>query len=501
MTIGVDIGTTGTKAVALDEDGEVKASSFHEYAVHNPKPLWFEQSPQDVWFATIHSIRELMNNPQVGSQKEVAVCFSAQGGTLVPVDNRGTPLRSAITWLDKRAVPQCSVLIRIIGRERIIQACGREPLPAFIEPKILWLKENEPETFKRTKKFLQIQDFVIMQLTGRCVTDLSNTSFLESIIFDERKAEWSRDILGLLGLSGGRLPEIGETGDIVGVIKKEMEAETHLPPGTQVILGGHDQCMAMVGAGVIEPETALLSAGTSWALVTSLESPIPNSPEYFCYRHVVRGKWILLTSSPCGIALRWFRDHLGDVEKEKARSLNKDPYDLLIEEATHVKPGSGGLVFLPFLAGALDDYEAKGCFIGLTLAHFKGHMVRAVLEGNAMEVVRMTEILEKAGKDIREYRFIGGASKSALWQQIIADITQKAVITLKNREAASLGAAIIGGVSKGMFKDIKEGVHKAASVQNRTEPKKENKDIYNRKMRAYRTICESLKPCWKTLSA
>jgi len=499
VTIGVDIGTTGTKAVALDADGEVKAKSFHEYAVHNPKPLWFEQSPQDIWLATVRSIREVMNHPQVNTQK-VAVCFSSQGGTLVPVDGRGNPVGSAITWLDKRSVPQCSALTRIIGRQRIMQACGREPLPAFMEPKILWLKENEPETFRRASKFLQVQDFVIMQLTGRCITDLSNASFLESIFFDEKETAWSRDILGLLSISEDRLPEIGETGDLVGEVRKEMEAKTQLPAGTPIVLGGHDQCMAAVGAGVIEPGTALLSAGTSWALLTSLGSPMPNSPLYFCYRHAVREKWILLTSSPCGVALRWFKDHLGEAEKEKARRLHKDPYELLIKEAADVKPGSGGLVFLPFLAGALDDYEAKGCFVGLTLAHTKGHLTRAILEGNALEVVRMTEILGKAGKDIHEYRFIGGASKSALWQQIIADTTQKAVITLKNPEAASLGAAIIGGVSVGMFRNIKEGVQKAVSIHNRTEPKKENEDVYIKKMLVYKTICQSLKPHWKTLS-
>ncbi len=500
MAIGVDIGTTGTKAVAVDVDGEVKARSFYEYAVHNPKPLWFEQSPQDIWLATVSSIREIMNRPQISSQKVVAVCFSAQGGTLIPVDNQGNSIRSAITWLDKRAVPQCSSLTRIVGRKQIIDACGREPIPAYMEPKILWLKENEPETFRRAKKFLQVQDFVLMRLIGKCVTDLSNTSFLESIIFDAKRMGWSHDVLSLIGLSEDRLPEIGETGDLVGELAKGTETETKLPSGTPIVLGGHDQCMAAVGAGAIEPGIALLSAGTSWALVTSLDSPIPNSAEFICYNHAVRGKWMLLTSSPCGVALRWFRDQLGEDEKAKARLLNKDPYDLLIEKAADVKSGSDGLVFLPFLAGALDDYEAKGCFVGLTLAHTKGHLVRAVLEGNAMEVIRMTEIFGKVGKGIREYRFIGGASKSALWQQIIADTTQKAVITLEDREAASLGAAIIGGASVGMFKDINDGIGKAVSIHERTEPKKENKGIYDKKMQAYRKICKLLKPYWKTLS-
>lgn len=500
VTIGVDIGTTGTKAVALDADGEVKAGSYYEYAVLNPKPLWFEQSPHDILSATISSIREVMNCPQVNSQKIVAVCFSVQGGTLIPVDSRGNPVRSAITWLDKRAVPQCSELTRIIGHKSILEACGREPIPAFMVPKILWLKENEPEVFKRADKFLQVQDFIIMQLTGKCVTDLSNASFLEPIIFDAKKVEWSNDILNLIGLSEDMLPELRETGDLVGELTREMEMKTQLPSGTPIILGGHDQCMAAVGAGTIEPGIALLSAGTSWALVTSLESPIPNSTEYFCYHHTIRGKWMLLTSSPCGVALRWFRDQLGEAEKEKACSLNKDPYDLLTEKAANTESGSNGLIFLPFLAGALDDYEAKGCFIGLTLAHTKGHLIRAVLEGNAMEVIHMTEIFENLGKSIHEYRFIGGASKSALWQQIIADTTQKAVITLKNREAASLGAAIIGGESVGMFKDVNEGVQKAVSIHNRTEPRKEYEGIYNNKMQVYRTICESLKPYWKTLS-
>jgi xylulokinase len=479
----------------------VKARSYYEYAMHHLKPLWFEQSPHDIWSATVCSIKEIMSSPQVNSQKVDAVCFSTQGGTLIPVDSQGTPVRPAITWLDKRAAPQCSTLIRIIGSKSMLEICGREPIPAFMTPKMLWLKENEPDTFRRTEKFLQVQDFIIMRLTGKYVTDLSNTSFLESIIFDAKKTEWSKDILSLIGISEDQLPELKETGDIIGEVTREMEVKTQLPSGTLIVMGGHDQCMAAVGAGIIEPGIALLSAGTSWALLTSLESPISNSPEYFCYYHAVRGKWILLTSSTCGVALRWFRDQLGEDEMEKGRLLNKDPYDLLVEKAADVRPGSDGLIFLPFLAGVSDDLEAKGCFVGLTLAHTKGHLIRALLEGNALEVLRMTEIFKKVGMDIREYRFIGGASKSALWQQIIADTTQRAVVTLKNPEAASLGAAIIGGESVGMFKDIKEGIQKVVSINNRIEPRKKYEGIYNNKMQVYRTICKSLKPHWKTLSA
>ena len=502
--LGVDVGTTGAKAILIDEDGKVISTASSEYPMFNPKPLWSEQNPGDWWNAVQLSFKRILSNSKVDAEKIKGIGLTGQMHGLVLLDKDGKVLRPCIMWNDQRTSKECEEITSIIGFDNLLQITGNAVLPGFTAPKLMWVKKHEPDIYSRVKHILLPKDYIRYCLTNEFamdVTDASGTSLL-----DVNKRSWSDTILSKLDISREWMPPVFESTEITGVLTSKAAELTGLRPETPVAAGAGDQAAGGVGTGTVRNGIASVVLGTS-GVVFAHTDKLTIEPEgrlhAFC--HASPGTWHVMgvTLSAAG-SLRWFRDTFCQQEIEEAAKLNNDVYEVLTRRAAEVKAGSEGLIFLPYLTGERTPYpdpDAKGTFTGITIRHNKQHFIRAVLEGVAYSLRDCFELNRNMGLQANEIRISGGGAKSKLWKQILADIFNVELVTLNSTEGAPYGAALIAAAGTGAFNTIQEACERCIKKESVTEPVLENTAVYNEFYDVYKNLYPSLKPSFNKISS
>ena len=484
--LGIDLGTLSLKTLLLDEEGSIRGIESKEYGIDTPQPNWSEQIPEVWWQAARESIRKLLFRSRIKPKSVLGIGLSGQMHGTVLIDKKKRCLRPAIIWADQRSKKECQKIYKKIGKERLIALTGNRAATGFMVCSLLWLKEKEKENFKRIEKVLLPKDYLRLRLTERVSTEVSDAS--GTCFFDIQKREWSLELLKLLGLPPGILPEVLESQEIAGEVSREAAEETGLAEGTPVIAGGADQPMGAIGNGIIGPGLVSSTIGTGGQLFTPITKvKVDAGQRIHTFCHALHKKWYLMGATlSAGLSLRWFRDKIEE---------NRISYEMLSQEAERIRAGADGLIFLPYLIGERSphfDSRAKGSFFGLTSSHTKGHFIRAIMEG---VVYALRDSLEIFKEFIRVKGIIasGGGAKSNLWRQIQADIFNSELVVSDTAEQAALGAALLAGVGVGKFKDIEEACKKTIRFSQRTLPIPENVKRYDEYYRIYRSLYPTLK--------
>ena len=452
--VGLDVGTTGVKAIALSARGEVEAVATRGYPLSTPRPGWSEQDPEEWWRASESALAE------VSAGREVAgIGLSGQMHGLVALDASGAVIRPAILWNDQRTAEECAEIEARVGLERLIGLTGNRALTGFTAPKLLWLRRHEPEAYARIARIMLPKDYVRLRLTGEWAIDASDAS--GTLLLDVERRDWSTDVLGALDLPAEWLPPVLESPERAGIVG----TSTTSLQGTPVAAGAGDQPAAAVGVGADGPGVLSVVLGTSGVVLAPLPAYAHDAEarvHAFC--HAVPGTWqamgVMLSAAG---SLQWFHDALAP----------GTPFDVLAAEAEAWEPGAEGLVFLPYLAGERTphaDPDARGAFVGLQLRHDRGALVRAVLEGVAFGLRDSLDLLRALGVDASVARVSGGGARSRLWLRIVASVLGLPLELAESEEGSAFGAALLGGVAAGVFADVHDAVAGCVRVADTVEP-------------------------------
>jgi xylulokinase len=446
--VGIDASTTATKAVLIDESGAVCGIGTSEYGFSVPAPLWSEQEPHLWWDGAVAAIRSVLASTGVAGGDVVAVGLTGQMHGAVLLDGAGTVLRPAILWNDQRTGAECDAIRRAVGPERLIATTGNDALTGFTAPKLVWVRDHEPDVWRRIAHVLLPKDYVRFRLTGEYAVDKADGA--GTLLFDLAARDWSADVLAALGIDPAWMPPTFEGPDVTGTITAEAATATGLRPGTPVVAGGGDQAANAVGVGAVAPGTVALSLGTSGVVFATTDRPLfePRGRVHsFC--HAVPGRWHMMSVmlSAAG-SLRWFRDALAPGIE----------FADLVTPAADVPAGSQGLLFLPYLTGERSPHAdplARGAFVGLTLTHDRRHLTRSVLEGVAFGLRDGLDLMIEAGMpEPKQIRVSGGGTASSLWRQILADVLGAEIATVNTTEGAAFGAGLLAAVGAGWFPSV-----------------------------------------------
>jgi len=493
--LAVDLGTTAIKVILFGIDGQVIADSTQEYQLLTPNELSVELEVETYWQAFKQGVTEVLKKSKVDPVKIDSLGISAQGETLILVDEKGVPLDNAVVWLDNRAQEEVKELTEIFGNEETYKITGQVKIvPTWPAAKLLWYRKNKPYIFNRTAKFLLIEDYFIYRLTGRYLCEAS--LICSTLYWDITKKIWWKEMLDYLGIKESQLPEICESGEVAGPLLPNIAKELGLSLKTIVATGALDQACGAIGVGNIIPGVVSETTGAGFDIHATIDKPtFDEKMRMPCHYHGMPDTYMLHTFTTGGIVLKWFRENFCASEIDLATLLHEDSYSLLDKEAENVPPGCNGLVMLPHLQGAMApeaNPKAKGVFYGFTLHHDKPSFIRSIMEAVAFMLKRNIDVLEDMGLDVKEIRSLGGGSKSPLWTQIKADVTQIPVYTMENGEAACLGAAILAGKATGIYSSIKGAVETMVRVKDRIEPQINNADIYRKSYSRYVGLYNSL---------
>jgi xylulokinase len=490
--MGIDVGTTGTRAIVVRPDGHVvgAATGDHE-PMKMARPGWAEQDPEDWWKATLRATRAALTAAGLQGADISAVGLSGQMHGVVLLDKAHAVLRPSLIWCDQRSQAQCDWITKQVGPERLIQLVSNPALTGFSAPKILWVRDNEPKTFERAAHFLLPKDYVRFRLTGEFATDVSDAS--GTLLFDVTNRKWSHDALAALELDSKLLPRAYESPEVTGRITRETALVTGLKAGTPVVAGAGDQAASAVGNGIVLPGLTSATLGTSGVIFTYTDAPkLDPKGRIHTFCHAVPGKWhVMGVTQGAGLSLRWFRDNFGASEEWLARQTGLDPYEFIIRQAAEAPVGSEGLVWLPYLMGERTphlDAQARGMWFGLTAAHTRAHLIRSILEGVAFSLRDSLEIFRELEIPVEQIRASGGGSRNFLWRQIQADIYGKELVTLRTSEGSAFGAALLAAVAAKIYSSVEESAKEAIQVRERMAPKPANMKKYDRLYEVYRNL-------------
>ena len=491
--LGLDISTTAAKALLVDAGGRVVGVGSTPLAVATPRPLWSEQSPAAWWAGMVAAIRRVLAETGISGDAVAAVGLTGQMHGLVLLDEAGGVLRPAILWNDQRTAAQCDEIRARVGRERLIQICGNDALTGFTAPKLLWVRQHEPEVYARARHVLLPKDFIRYRLSGDFAMDCADGS--GTMLFDLARRAWSPELLDALELPRDWFPPVYEGPAVTGVVSATAAAETGLRAGTLIVGGGGDQAAQAVGVGAVTPGIVALTLGTSGVVFAATEAALVQ-PEgrlhAFC--HAVPGHWhfmgVMLSAAG---SLQWYRDSLA----------SGVPFEALVAEAEGVPPGSEGLLFLPYLTGERTPHPdplARGAWVGLTVRHGRGHLTRSVLEGVAFGLRDSFTLIGEAGLgDIHQVRVSGGGARSLLWQQILADVLGAELVTVNTTEGAAYGAALLAGVGAGIWADVDTACAATIRLTGRTTPNAAATQAYEPFYALYRDLYPALRETFGAL--
>ena len=479
VLLGMDVGTGGARAVAVDESGNLVAEASSEYPLMSPRPGWTEQDPEDWWEGAKEALGRVA--AEVGEAGDEVVCLGLTGQMhgSVFLDVSGAVIRPALLWNDQRTEAQCRKISEAVGEECLIGLAGNPALTGFQAPKILWLRDEEPDNYSRISSILLPKDYIRLRLTGEHATDASDAA--GTLLLDVRRRDWSGEILEALEIPREWMPEVYEGPEETGELDGGVAAELGLPPGVPVAAGGGDNAAAAVGVGVVEAGFLSSSVGTSGVLFAPSEgfTPDPSGRVHaFCHA-VPEGYHLMGVTLSAGGSLQWWRDATGA------------GYDELVEAASEIEPGAEGLIFLPYLSGERTphlDARARGAFFGLTARHGIGHMTRAVMEGVVFSLRDSLEIMRGLDVPVEQVRATGGGARSSLWRQLQADIYGIPVHRTTADEGPAHGAALLAGVAAGVYHDIGEACATVRLREEVTEPDPERTKVYEEHYEVYRSL-------------
>jgi xylulokinase len=491
LLLGIDIGTSATKALLINERGTIVASASRDYPLYAPKPGWSEQEPQDWWLATAAAVRELLSRPGISAADVAGVSFSGQmhgsvllGGDAASSGGQAAPLRRALLWNDQRTARECEIIeAELGGRRAMVQKVGNAALTGFTLPKLLWVREHEPDIWAQVRHFMLPKDFVRFRLTGEIATDVGDAS--GTLLFDVDKREWYAPAAKEVKIDIGLLPRVLESAVLAGHVTAWAAEQTGLREGTPVIAGTGDNMAGAVGAGVVEDGMVLAVLGTSGVILAHSGRPYrdikdPNvcgrvhtmcaaTSRHSTSEHMpAASAWCLTGCTLCaGGALQWARNTLAPGVS----------YDQLMQEAAGAPAGCEGLVFLPYLTGERcphPDPAARGAFVGLTTRHTRGHLFRAVIEGVTFNMAAILDIMRSVGVPVQTVRLSGGGNRSALWRQMQADCYGTSVVMTNSDEGGSaLGAALLAGVGVGVWPTVQAACRGTIAVRETLGPSRE----------------------------
>lgn len=499
ILLGLDIGTTALKCTAFDIYGKLLAVSTKKYTLEMPEVGYVELDAEIYWKALEDCMADLKTQVDFSKDKLV-MAFSAQGETLICLDNDGNPTRRAIVWMDNRASEEAKMLEDAFGNERCYEVTGQVKFTAnWPASKILWIRRHEPDVFEKTDKFLMVEDYLIYKLTGKFVSEASlmSTSVYWNII---DKAYW-KEMIDFLGITERQLPLVYEPGAVVGNMLPKVKKAFGLTGKITISTGALDQAAGAISVGNIHEGMFSESMDDALTICTPLNSPVydPNRRmplQYFA----IPDMYMLQSFTTGGLILKWYRDQFCDIELGAQRLGAGNAYDLISAQVEKIAPGSEGLLMLPYLAGASApdaNDAAKGVWYGFTLKHTKAHFARSVMEGLGYILRRNMEALKEMGIHVEEIRAFGGGARSTVWNQIKADITKTRIVTMHSEETLCLGAAILAGKSVGVFDSIESAVMRMVCVKGYYEGRKAYEAVYDRDYSLFCRLLKDLGGCFE----
>ncbi len=504
VTLGIDIGTSGTKTLAIDETGAILASASAEYPCDHPRPGWSEQDPELWWRATASTVREVLAKGGLKPADVAGVGLSGQMHGSVFLDANGQVIRPALLWNDQRTAAECAEIEQKAGgREALIRLVANPALTGFTAPKILWVRKHEPGAWDQVRQVLLPKDYIRYRLSGTYATEVSDAS--GTLLLDVANRRWSTELLGKLDLDPALLPECLESAEISAKVSALGASETGLAVGTPIVGGGGDQPAGAVGNGIVRSGVVSATMGTSGVVFAHTNEP-GFDPLGRLQRgcHAVPGAWhVMGVVLAAGGSFQWFRNELGKAEVARAREQGVDPYFILTDEAVMAGVGAEGLFFLPYMTGERTphfDPDAKGAWIGLTVRHGRAHMIRSVLEGSTYAMRDSLELIREMGVAITEIRLSGGGARNALWRQIQADIYGHDVHTLNSTEGPAFGVALLAQVGIGGFASVPEACDSTIRLAEQTSVDARAKTFYDQGYRLYRQLYQDLRGSFAAIS-
>ncbi|HEV3312421.1 MAG TPA: xylulokinase [Chloroflexota bacterium] len=495
LVLGLDAGTSGVKAVLVNGLGSLVDQASTELTLEMPRPGWSEQSPEAWWQAIIASVQQLLGRNPGADRFIQGIGVSGQMHGAVLLDRNRSPLRPAILWNDQRSVSQCREITERVGFEALVSRTGNRAYPGFQAPKILWVREFEPDIFVRTKTILLPKDYLNFRFTGNLSTEPSDAA--GTLLLDIHSRDWSQPVLNDLDLTRELFPAVApSSAAVMGDLSAKAASEIGLGAGTPVVAGGADNACAALGSGLTDESTTLLvSLGTSGTLLAASNGPrIDPEARLHVFCHVLDEVWysmgVILSA---GASLSWFRDTFGSRGHDT-------PYDELIAEAEQVPAGSGGVTFLPYLAGERTphaDPNARGAFSGLSLATNRPHLTRAVLEGIAFALRDSLALMRAIGIEPRIVRATGGGVRSRFWLQMIADVLELPIATVRSEGGPAFGAALLAGAGVGLFDSAAHVSRDRAVVSETMDPRPELASAYEDAYQAFRSLYPALAPVFR----
>lgn len=504
VTLGIDIGTSGTKTLAIRETGEILASASAEYPCSYPRPGWSEQHPDLWWDATCKTIREVLHRASLRPDEISGIGLSGQMHGSVFLDAHGQVVRPALLWNDQRTQAECDEIEdRAGGREALVRLVSNRALTGYTAPKILWLRRNEPHHWERVHKILLPKDYIRFKLSGTYATEVSDASGM--LLLDVQNRRWSDELLKKLDLDPSLFAECYESPEVSSQVSAGGASATGLAPGTPIVGGAGDQPAGAVGNGIVRPGVLSATMGTSGVVFAHL-GQLGFDPEgrlqRFC--HAVPGEFCAFgVVLAAGGSFQWFRNHLGKAEVAAAAEQGVDPYFLLTDEAATVGPGAEGLFFLPYLTGERTphfDPDAKGGWIGLTVRHGRGHLIRSLLEGATFAMRDCLELIRDMGTDVTQIRLSGGGARNPLWRQIQADIYGTDCVTINASEGPAFGVALLALVGTGFYSSVPEACDATISLADRYPVDPSTHAFYNRAYPIYRQLYLDLRSTFRAIS-
>lgn len=499
--IGIDLGTSGTKTVLFDENGNTINSHTVEYPMSQPQNGWAEQNPEDWYNAAVETLKYVVDG--VDTSQIAGIGISGQMHSLVMLDENNAVIRPAILWCDGRTEKECEEITERVGRERLIEITANPALTGFTASKILWVRNNEPENYAKCRHILLPKDYVRFRLTGEFATEVSDASGMQ--LLDIANRCWSDEVLEKLDIDKSMLAKVYESPEITGYITDEISKLTGIPTGVPVVGGAGDNAAAAIGTGVAEEGKAFTTIGTSGVVFAhTKEMHIDPKGRVHTFCCAVPGEWhVMGVTLAAGLSLKWFRDNFCSDEISTAQLMGVDPYYLMDKEAEQSPIGCNKLIYLPYLMAERTphlDPKCRGVFFGLSAMHTKRDMLRAVMEGVVYSLRDCAEILKEMGVTADVMAACGGGGSSPLWRGMLADTIGTKVKTVASKEGPALGAAILAGVGAGIYPSVPEACRRLVKTKDECKPDKENTAEYDKYYKIYKELYPALKDKYKLLS-
>jgi xylulokinase len=502
--LGIDIGTSGTKTLLCDEDGKVLATAMAEHAIHSPKPGWSEQDPEDWWRAACIATKAVMKKAKAKPGDVSAIGLSGQMHGSVFVGQGTKVLRPALLWNDQRTQKQCDeITAKAGGREKLIDLVANPALTGFTAPKILWVRENEPKVYAKTRQILLPKDYIRFRMTGEFMSEVSDAS--GTLLLDVKNRRWSSTLLSLLQIDKALLPGVVESQDETGTLSEFGASDLGLNPGTMVVGGAGDQAAGAVGNGIVKAGIVSATLGTSGVVFAHSDQPVLDPlGRVHTMCHAIPGKWCVFGCMlSAGGSFQWFRNQLGLQEIADAKKQKVDPYELLIEAAESAPAGSEGLQFLPYLTGERcphPDPNARAAWIGLTARTTRSMMIRSLLEGVTYGMRDALEIMQGMNIPVSQVRASGGGARSDFWRHLQADVYKQPIVLTNAAEGPAYGVAILAGVGSGVWSSVEEACASSIKQTTKVAPNKKLSAVYDKQFAVYDKLYGDLKERFKEMS-